>query len=333
MSDDQLPVNPNGGLLDIHVTAFLSAIDLLLAAGRSATPSRVYSPMKSVINSVHAIIDDTEKYEIHARRDRLDVDVDDLQALRERAEVTLSNLATAVKTHGTSLGMSPVSLLDAAASHVSSTITEIGKTIHIRKATKMEQDTWVNPSSPTGMGGGMNGYRSMDEGNFNHLRAASTTSARQEPRQEPRQESRQESRQELRQELGQEFRQEPRQEPRQDEYGSPPRNGRHRELSPLRPAPQTPVGSRRPPSDPSTSSASSPPALFDKAPSSDGSVLTEQGDDGWLELKVRGQTTNTCEINISLCSALFGSTIGIYHVFHPKRTFVCSKPNPFTELE
>jgi len=246
LSDDQLPVGPSGGLLDIHVTAFLSAIDLLLAAGRSSTPTRVLSPMKSVINAVHAIIDDVEKYEARARRERLDIELEDLQALRERAEMTLSNLTTAAKTHATSLGMSPVSLLDAAASHVASTITEIGKAVHIRKATKAEQDTFGVPGSPT-----MSNYaaqlRTVDEGNYNHIRTQSSASSRA------------------------------------DEYGSPPRNGRYRELSPPR-APRTPVA-RRPPSEPSSSMTSSPPALFDNAPPSDGSAPTEQGDDAWLELK------------------------------------------------
>jgi len=252
MTDDQLPVGPLGGLLDIHVTAFLSAIDLLLAAGRSSTPTRVLNPMKSVINAVHAIIDDVEQYEARARRERIDVELDDLQALRERAEMTLSNLTTAAKTHATSLGMSPVSLLDAAASHVSSTITEIGKTIHIRKATKAEQENFVGPSSP--VMSSMSGYtpqlRSVEENNYGHARTTSAASSR-------------------------------------DDYGSPTRGGgRYREMSPPRAAPRTPVN-RRPPSEPSSSMTSSPPAVFDAAPPSDDSAPTEQGDDGWIELKVR----------------------------------------------
>ncbi|KIJ51216.1 hypothetical protein M422DRAFT_26642 [Sphaerobolus stellatus SS14] len=249
-ADEQLPVGPSGGLLDIHVTAFVSAIDLLLAAGRASTPTRVLAPMKVVINAVHAIIDDVEKYEVRARRERLDIEIEDLQILRERAEMTLSNLTTAAKTHATSLGMSPVSLLDAAASHVASTITEIGKAIHIRKATKSEQDSFGVPGSPT-----MNNYasqlRTVDDSNnyAAHLRTQSSASSRA------------------------------------DEYGSPPRNGRFRELSPPRAAPRTPLA-RRPPSEPSSSMTSSPPALFDNGPpASDGSAPTEQGDDAWLELK------------------------------------------------
>lgn len=132
--DDQLPVAQDGGLVDIHVTAFISSIDSLLAAARSNAPTRVLIPMKTVVTSTSAIIDDVRAYESRPTRD--DVDIDSLRSLRERVEVTLSNLVAVSKTHATSSGMSPVSLLDAAASHVSVTITEIAKMIFIRKATR-----------------------------------------------------------------------------------------------------------------------------------------------------------------------------------------------------
>lgn len=119
--DDQLPIAQEGGILDIHVTAFVSAIDSLLLAGRSSAPTRVLAPMKTVVNAVTNIIEDTRTFERRPARERADVDIEALRALRDRAEATLSNLVTASKTHATSSGMAPVSLLDAAASHVSMT--------------------------------------------------------------------------------------------------------------------------------------------------------------------------------------------------------------------
>jgi len=118
----------------------LSAIDSLLTAGRSSAPTRVLTPMKSVVNAVTNILDDVKAFEARLPRDRGDVDTEALSSLRERAEATLSNLVAASKTHASSAGMSPVSLLDAAASHVSATITEFGRMICIRKATKTEQE-------------------------------------------------------------------------------------------------------------------------------------------------------------------------------------------------
>ncbi|XP_006460875.1 hypothetical protein AGABI2DRAFT_221147 [Agaricus bisporus var. bisporus H97] len=140
--DDQLPVAPEGGILDIHVTAFVSAIDSLLVAGRSSAPTRVLGPMKTVVNAVTNIIDDTRNFERRPARERADVDIEALRALRERAEATLSNLVAASKTHATSSGMAPVSLLDAAASHASMCVTEIVKTVLVRKATRAEQEQY-----------------------------------------------------------------------------------------------------------------------------------------------------------------------------------------------
>ncbi|KAL0577750.1 component of the polarisome [Marasmius crinis-equi] len=161
-AEDQLPVSPEGGVLDIHVTAFLSAVDSLLTAGRSNAPTRVLTPMKSIVNAVTAITDDIRTFERKPRRP--DVDYDGLRFLRERAEATLSNLAAAAKTHATSSGMSPVSLLDAAASHVAATITDIGKAISIRKATKIEQEQFTSYSpSPSVMSRFSPALRSVEE--------------------------------------------------------------------------------------------------------------------------------------------------------------------------
>lgn len=74
-------------------------------------------------------------------------DLDVLKSLRDSAEATFSNLVTASKTQTTSLGMSSVSLLDAAASHVLLMVTGIGKTVCIRKASRPEQDNFGSSSS------------------------------------------------------------------------------------------------------------------------------------------------------------------------------------------
>ncbi|KAI0833898.1 hypothetical protein BC628DRAFT_1414605 [Trametes gibbosa] len=140
------------GLVDIHVTAFVSSIDSLLTAVRSNAPTRVLQLMKNVVNTVTAVGEDVRAFERRPQRDRAEVDLEALQSLRERLEATLSNLVTAAKTHVTSAGMSSVSLLDAATSHVSATVTDIGKTIHIRKA---EQEQFAPATNGTTV---TNGY-------------------------------------------------------------------------------------------------------------------------------------------------------------------------------
>ncbi|KAG2015810.1 hypothetical protein CC2G_009047 [Coprinopsis cinerea AmutBmut pab1-1] len=178
-SEDQLPVAPDGGVLDIHITAFMTAIDALLTAGRSNAPTRVLTPMKTVVNAVTNIVEDVRSFERKPNRDP-EVDVDALRALRDRAEATLSNLVAATKTHATSHGMSPVSLLDAAASHVSTTITEIARTVCIRKASKQEQEQFSYSSPPpTATNGYAPNLRSVDESQFtpSHQRKASQASS------------------------------------------------------------------------------------------------------------------------------------------------------------
>ncbi|KAF9648389.1 hypothetical protein BDM02DRAFT_3082236, partial [Thelephora ganbajun] len=158
-TDDNLPMSPDGAILDIHVTAFVSAVDSLLTAGRSNSPTRVLAPMKAVVNAVTAITDDLRQFERRPRSDEVDLDV--LRSLRDRAEATLSNLVVATKSHATGAGMSPVSLLDAAASHVSSTVTEIARIAFIRRATPAEQEQF-HVMQPTA-NGRTSGTRSVEE--------------------------------------------------------------------------------------------------------------------------------------------------------------------------
>lgn len=163
-------MSPDGAILDIHVTAFVSAVDSLLTAGRSNSPTRVLAPMKAVINAVTAISDDLRQFERRSRPD--EVDLDALRSLRDRVEATLSNLVVATKSHATGAGMSPVSLLDAAASHVSSTITEIAKIAFIRRATPAEQEQF-HAMQPT-TNGHTPGVRSAEEAS-SHPRGTPST--------------------------------------------------------------------------------------------------------------------------------------------------------------
>jgi protein SPA2 len=181
--DDQLPVSADGGIPDVHLTAFLTAIDSLLSAGRSNAPTRVLTPMKSVVNAVTTILEDVRSYS------RRNSDPEGVHALEERVEATLSNLVTASKTHATSLGLSPVSLLDAAASHVSAAITELGRVVLLRRATKAEQEQFA-PSSSTGTGtaatnGFVPGLRTVEEAQPSVVHQRETSSRRSEREREP----------------------------------------------------------------------------------------------------------------------------------------------------
>lgn len=300
MSDD-------GGVLDVHITAFLSAIDTLLTAGRSNAPTRVLMPMKSVVNAVTNIVEDVKAFERRPpRRDRVDVDSDTLRSLRERAEATLSNLVAATKTHASSSGMSPVSLLDAAASHVSVTITEIGRAVCIRKATKAEQEQFsyaalAGPSAGAIGGGFTPVLKAVEENRASlHQRKASqaSTSSR-----------------------GGRYTESP---------GSPPNQSRGFMDS-----------RRRPPSENSSSEqTSSPPPIFDTQGNSGGvvsddSAQAEGSEDAWAELKVSIEIYFSCTSLIlrPVPVALPGGPDRVNSLRHSKRALGRAQPDTIADAE
>ncbi|KZS88925.1 hypothetical protein SISNIDRAFT_552392 [Sistotremastrum niveocremeum HHB9708] len=263
----QLPISSNGGVLDIHLTAFQSAIDSLLTVGRSNTPAKVLDPMKSVVVAASAIIDDVRAFERHPRRD---VDLEAVKDLRDRAEATLSNLVIASKTHAQSYGLSPVSLLDAAASHVSSTVVEIAKCIFIRRSTKSEQDQYVNGTMSPGP---------APPANLSSMSTNGTSMSSYVPNLRSLDDVRDRDR-------------------RQRTNGTTSSAGSRAEMSPPPSTSQRPLGRtssnhRRIPSEPSSSNASSPPPIFDtplatansNAVASDESGLPENPDEAWAELR------------------------------------------------
>jgi hypothetical protein len=130
--------------------------------------------MKSVVNSVTNILDDVRS---HSRRYS---DPEGVHALEERVEATLSNLVAASKTHATSLGLSPVSLLDAAASHVSAAVTELGRIVLLRRATKAEQEQFAPSSVGSATHGFTPGLRTVEEArpSATRQRGLSETSSR-----------------------------------------------------------------------------------------------------------------------------------------------------------
>lgn len=101
--------------------------------------------MKAVVNAVAAITDDVKSFE--RRPTRLDIPEDAVRHLQERADATLSNLVSAARNHAASFGLSPVSLMDAAASHVSATIIDMVRLLSLRKASLNERDFSRSPTN------------------------------------------------------------------------------------------------------------------------------------------------------------------------------------------
>ena len=127
----------NGMVKDVHVTKFQISIDELLRTARKDNPARVIEFMKSVIVNVRRITQDIDE----APPSSGDLALQQAK-LKSRVSATANNLITASKNFATSSGLSPVSLLDAAASHLTAAVVELVRTVKIRPtpAGELEDD-------------------------------------------------------------------------------------------------------------------------------------------------------------------------------------------------
>ncbi|GAA5908347.1 uncharacterized protein JCM6883_004358 [Sporobolomyces salmoneus] len=132
---DYMPASSDGLINDTSIAAFQTSIDDLLEAARSKEPSSVISHARQVVSAVEKIDLDVQAIS-PSRYNSLSLqDQDIVNSLKAKINATLSNLMTASKNHATSFGVSPVSLLDAAASHLASTIVELVRILKIRRTT------------------------------------------------------------------------------------------------------------------------------------------------------------------------------------------------------
>lgn len=116
----------NGLVKDVHVTKFQVAIDELLRRARVEEPDKVIDSMKSVVMSVRRITKDIDASPSN------DQSQPQRKQLKSRVSSMANNLITAAKTFATSAGMSPISVLDAAASNLVGAIVDLLRVVKIR---------------------------------------------------------------------------------------------------------------------------------------------------------------------------------------------------------
>lgn len=128
---------PDGLVKDIHVTRFQMSIDDLLRTARSGEPLQILDQMKGVVMAVRRITHDIE-----TSQTRGDIPTQLRGKVKTQVSTTANNLITASKNFANSNGLSPVSLLDAAASHLTSAIIHLIRTVKIRPtpADEIEED-------------------------------------------------------------------------------------------------------------------------------------------------------------------------------------------------
>lgn len=128
---------PNGLVKDVHVTKFQISIDELLRISRTDDPARVIEFMKRVVVNVRSITQDIDQAPPSTG------EMAQLQSkLKSRVSATANNLITASKNFASANGLSPVSLLDAAASHLTAAVVELVRTVKVRPtpAGELEDD-------------------------------------------------------------------------------------------------------------------------------------------------------------------------------------------------
>lgn len=142
----------SGGLIrDVHVTKFQISIDELLRRARTDEPEGVIDGMKAVIVNIRRIIKDME--ESQPADEEV---VRQQQKLKSRVSATANNLITASKNFASAAGLSPVSLLDAAASHLVAALVELLRTVKIRATPAAELEDYddddgsITPVESTG---------------------------------------------------------------------------------------------------------------------------------------------------------------------------------------
>jgi hypothetical protein len=146
---------PDGAVKDVHVTNFQLSIDELLQVARRSDPDQVLESMRHVVKCVRAItgdIDSTPLSQLQSPTSSVSGDVaspDKQQAkLKSRVSATANNLITASKNHASSAGISPVSLLDAAASHLSTAVVELVKQVKVRPSPQDELENDEDEDRP-----------------------------------------------------------------------------------------------------------------------------------------------------------------------------------------
>lgn len=141
--DEWRYVADRGAVADTNLASFQSSIDELLAAARSPQSSNVLVAMKTVVLATTLITDDIAKYESAPDNELhtlTSVQRDDLATLQASIPDALSNLMNVSRNHAASQGMAPVSLVDAAATHVAMAIVEAIKIVRLRRVPRPAED-------------------------------------------------------------------------------------------------------------------------------------------------------------------------------------------------
>ncbi|GAA5800586.1 hypothetical protein HPULCUR_006022 [Helicostylum pulchrum] len=129
INENFLQPSRDGFISQDHILTYQASVDDLLIS--ASNPSLVINVMKHIVTVCRSITE-----EIESQEDTLFTETkNSLYDLKTRFSVSLSDLLVAAKYHASGMGISPVSLLDRSAGHLTSVIVELIKLLGMRPST------------------------------------------------------------------------------------------------------------------------------------------------------------------------------------------------------
>jgi hypothetical protein len=132
---DSAFLTPDGVIKDFHLTKFQQAVDELLQNARRPESEPIHDSMKHVVMAVRSISSDMEA----AASSGPNEPTKQIK-LKTRLSHAANNLITVSKAHASAAGIAPVSLVDAASSHLTNAVVDAVKALKIRVSTPEEQE-------------------------------------------------------------------------------------------------------------------------------------------------------------------------------------------------
>ncbi|KAL8939529.1 MAG: hypothetical protein Q9211_002694, partial [Gyalolechia sp. 1 TL-2023] len=117
-------IQEDGLVQDIHVTRFQVAVDELLRNARTSEAESVLPAVRQVVVAVRQISQASGEPSKEETAQQI-------SKLKAKVSATANNLITASKNFAASKGLSPVSLLDAATSHLTTAVVELIRLVKI----------------------------------------------------------------------------------------------------------------------------------------------------------------------------------------------------------
>ncbi|KAJ3195899.1 component of the polarisome [Irineochytrium annulatum] len=153
----------NGVIDRARVSAYQGAVDDLLRAARSDTPSSVLIAMKAIVIACKNITEDTEVYETSSNSLTL-AEKDRLEEVKGKLSGALTGLMQSAKNHATNVGSSSVALMEGSASNLTATIVELVKFLKLKGGQEFGGDDRPagNGDSQRNFSDGADSYGSYD---------------------------------------------------------------------------------------------------------------------------------------------------------------------------